>query len=217
MVWELVRMLGGGAGRAGLIGIMAALLLLVAKLLPVGFGLLLLLLACLAGAVLLGKTRGLYIAHSALILFAGFGLLIHREEFGLIWMIWLVLVVAGTDVFGYFAGRIIGGPKFWPRISPKKTWSGTVAGWICAGIVGAGFMKLTGSGVELIGISVALSIASQIGDITESALKRRVGVKDSSTLLPGHGGVFDRFDGMLGAALLLFLVESLTEFPPMPL
>ena len=132
-------------------------------------------------------------------------------------MLWLVLVVAATDVFGYFAGRIFGGPKFWPLVSPKKTWSGTVAGWVSAGLVGAAFMKATGSGVELIGISVALSMASQMGDIAESALKRRVGVKDSSNLLPGHGGMFDRFDGMLGAALLLLLVESFAEFPPTPI
>jgi len=77
-------------------------------------------------------------------------------------------------------------------------------------------MSTTGSGVELIGISVALSMASQMGDIAESAIKRHVGVKDSSNLLPGHGGVFDRFDGMLGAALLLLFVESVTAFPPPP-
>jgi phosphatidate cytidylyltransferase len=74
-------------------------------------------------------------------------------------------------------------------------------------------MALTGTGAELIAISVALSMASQLGDIGESAVKRRAGVKDSSGLLPGHGGLWDRFDGMLGASLLLLVVESLTEFP----
>jgi phosphatidate cytidylyltransferase len=74
-------------------------------------------------------------------------------------------------------------------------------------------MAATGLGVELISISIALSMASQMGDIAESAIKRRAGVKDSSQLLPGHGGVWDRFDGMLGASLLLLVVESLTEFP----
>jgi phosphatidate cytidylyltransferase len=128
-------------------------------------------------------------------------------------MLWLVLVVAVTDIGGYFAGRIIGGPKFWPRVSPKKTWSGTAAGWVGAGIVGWAFMATTGMGVALIGISVALSMASQMGDIAESAVKRNAGVKDSSALLPGHGGVWDRFDGMLGASLLLLVIESFTGFP----
>jgi phosphatidate cytidylyltransferase len=150
---------------------------------------------------------------TTLIMLASFGLITHRDTFGLTWMLWLVLVVAVTDIGGYFAGRIIGGPKFWPRVSPKKTWSGTAAGWVGAGIVGWAFMATTGMGVALIGISVALSMASQMGDIAESAVKRSAGVKDSSHLLPGHGGVWDRFDGMLGASLLLLVIESFTGFP----
>ena len=109
-----------------------------------------------------------------------------------------------TDIVGYFAGRIFGGPKFWPRFSPKKTWSGTVAGWIGAGIFGA----LVGPG--LLGVSwwacglgaVVLSFAGQMGDIVESALKRRAGVKDSSSLIPGHGGVLDRLDALVAVAAL---------------
>lgn len=217
LVWELVRMLGGGPGRSLMLGGLAAAMLLAAKFLPTGLGLPLLLLVGIVGIAVLEKNRTLFIMYTALIMLAGFGLLIHRETFGLTWMLWLVLVVAATDIFGYFAGRILGGPKFWPRVSPKKTWSGTVAGWISAAIVGAAFMTATGSGVELIGISVALSMASQMGDIAESAVKRKMGVKDSSNLLPGHGGVYDRFDGMLGAAFLLLIVESLTDFPPPPL
>ena len=140
-----------------------------------------------------------------------------REELGVAMFLWLVLVVMITDILGYFAGRLIGGPKFWPRVSPKKTWSGTVAGWVGAAIVGWAFMALTGVGAELVAISVALSIASQMGDVGESALKRHMGVKDSSNLLPGHGGVYDRFDGLLGAAFVLVIVESVTAFPPPPL
>ncbi len=217
LVWELVRMLDGGPRRALMLGGMAAGLLLVAKLLPPGLGLPLVMLAGIAGIAVLEKNRTLYIVFTALIMVSSFGLILHRDNFGLQWMVWLVLVVAATDIFGYFAGRIIGGPKFWPKVSPKKTWSGTIAGWVAAGLVGAVFMRLTGSGIELIGISVALSMASQMGDIGESAVKRKMGVKDSSNLLPGHGGLFDRFDGMLGAALLLLLVESVAEFPPLPL
>jgi phosphatidate cytidylyltransferase len=109
---------------------------------------------------------------------------------------------------------MLGGPKFWPRVSPKKTWSGTAAGWLAAAVVGALFAIGTDSGPQLIGISIAMSMASQMGDIAESAVKRRVGVKDSSSLLPGHGGLFDRFDGMLGASVFLLLVGPIVGFPP---
>ena len=77
-------------------------------------------------------------------------------------------------------------------------------------------MGVTTAGIDLIGISVALAMMAQMGDIAESAVKRKMGVKDSSNLLPGHGGLFDRFDAMLGAAVLLFVIESVAEFPPVP-
>jgi phosphatidate cytidylyltransferase len=129
------------------------------------------------------------------------------------WLIWLVLVVVVTDIAGYFAGRIIGGPKFWPAVSPKKTWSGTIAGWVCAAIVGMVFLRFTTAGPDLPWISAALSLASQLGDIAESAIKRRMGVKDSSHLIPGHGGLLDRFDGLLGASLLMLLVALIVIVP----
>jgi phosphatidate cytidylyltransferase len=216
LVWELARMLGGGARRALILGGLAGSAILATKLLPVGFALPIVLAVPIAGIGVLEKNRTLFVVMTAMILLAGFGLILHRDSFGLTWMLWLVLLVAATDILGYFAGRIIGGPKFWPKVSPKKTWSGTVAGWVGAAVIGWVFMAKTGSGVELIGISVALSMASQMGDIAESAVKRRMGVKDSSNLLPGHGGVYDRFDGLLGAAFLLVIVESLTAFPPPP-
>ncbi|MBD0865869.1 MAG: phosphatidate cytidylyltransferase, partial [Rhodobacteraceae bacterium] len=127
------------------------------------------------------------------------------------------LVVATTDIAGYFTGRLLGGPKFWPRISPRKTWSGTVAGWIASGILGVFFMGVTDSGLWLFFLSVATSFAAQMGDIAESATKRQYGVKDSSSLIPGHGGLFDRFDGMLGAAVLVLVVIELTGYPPGPI
>ncbi|MEY3003961.1 MAG: phosphatidate cytidylyltransferase [Pseudomonadota bacterium] len=217
LVWELVRMLGGGGAGALALAAMSALAILATKLGPLALALALGLAVAVGASALLERNRRLFVVMIAMILLAGFGLILHRDSFGLVWMLWLVLVVAATDILGYFAGRLIGGPKFWPRISPKKTWSGTVAGWIGAGAVGWAFMAQTGVGAELIAISVALSLASQLGDIAESALKRHVGVKDSSRLLPGHGGVYDRFDGLLGAAVLLVIVESLTGFPPSPL
>jgi|TARA_B110000459_G_C16246341_1_gene331428 phosphatidate cytidylyltransferase len=89
-----------------------------------------------------------------------------------------------------------------------------VFGWVGAAIVGFIFTIYTGASFELIGISIAVAMASQMGDIAESAIKRMMGVKDSSTLIPGHGGVLDRFDGMLGAAVFLLLVGQFIGFPP---
>lgn len=217
LVWELVRMLGGDMRLALALGGLGALAILATKLAPLPVALVLVLSVPAVAMATLARNRRLFVVMIAVILLAGFGLILHRDSFGLVWMLWLVLLVAATDIFGYFAGRIIGGPKFWPRVSPKKTWSGTIAGWVGAALIGWAFMAATGAGAELIWISVALSLASQMGDIAESALKRHVGVKDSSNLLPGHGGVYDRFDGMLGAAFLLVIVESLTGFPPPPL
>ncbi|MCF6443218.1 phosphatidate cytidylyltransferase [Nereida sp. MMG025] len=145
------------------------------------------------------------------ILLAGWGLVIFRADFGAQWLFWLVGVVVVTDVAGYFAGRFIGGPKFWPKVSPKKTWSGTAAGWLASALVGAIVARVTDAGAAIILVSVALSFASQMGDIAESALKRRVGVKDSSTLIPGHGGLFDRFDGLLGASLVMLFVAFVLD------
>lgn len=144
---------------------------------------------------------------------AGWGLIHFRADFGINYLLWLMLVVIVSDVFGYFAGRAFGGPKFWPRISPKKTWSGTVAGWVGAAIVGWLFTLYTNAGPAVIWLSVVLSFAGQMGDIAQSALKRRMGVKDSSTLIPGHGGLFDRFDALLGAALFLLVIATLWTVP----
>lgn len=158
--------------------------------------------------------RRLVAGFAAYIMVAGFGLVALRAGGGLVWALWLVAVVVVSDVAGYFAGRLIGGPRFWPRVSPKKTWSGTLAGWIGGAALGAAFMGPTGAGAGLILLSVLAAMAAQAGDIVESALKRKVGVKDASNLIPGHGGVFDRFDGMLGAALLAMVVGVATGLPP---
>lgn len=215
MIWELVRMIDG-RDKAVPLGIMAGLAAWAAMELPGGFALPLILLPAILGVSLVRQHRLTYTIYCAAILIAGFGLVALRDDFGFGWMAWLALVVIATDILGYFAGRFIGGPKFWPKISPKKTWSGTVAGWIGAAIIGAIFIWYGQSGPELIGISIAISMAGQIGDVAESALKRRMGVKDSSNILPGHGGMFDRFDAMLGASIFLLLVEQIIDFPPAP-
>ena len=122
-------------------------------------------------------------------------------------LVLLFLVVWVTDIGGYFAGRGIGGPKLWPRVSPKKTWSGAVGGFaaslaIAAGFASFGFGKL----VPLLLLSAALSIVSQLGDLFESAVKRRFGVKDSSQIIPGHGGLLDRLDGFVAAVAFAALI-----------
>ena len=148
---------------------------------------------------------------------AGLGLVILRDTYGFIWVAWLALVVIASDVLGYFAGKVIGGPKFWPKVSPKKTWSGTLAGWLGAALVAVVYVMMGYAGWQLVSISIAIAIAGQMGDVAESALKRRSGVKDSSNILPGHGGMFDRFDAMLGASLFLLVIGRIIPFPPVPL
>jgi phosphatidate cytidylyltransferase len=144
---------------------------------------------------------------------AGHGLFVLRDEQGTAAMLWLLGVVIVSDVMGYFAGRILGGPKFWPAISPKKTWSGTVAGWIGAAALGFGFAAFGYGSYWLVVLSPLVALAGQMGDIAESWLKRRVGAKDSSNLIPGHGGVLDRFDALTGAMVLVMILTRFVELP----
>jgi phosphatidate cytidylyltransferase len=122
---------------------------------------------------------------------------------GFVALILILLVVWVTDIGGYFAGRGIGGPKLWPRVSPKKTWAGAVGGFAASVAVAGGFaaLHLAQTGPILL-IGAMLSIVSQLGDLFESAVKRRFGVKDSSHIIPGHGGLLDRLDGFVAAIIL---------------
>ncbi|MFZ7090706.1 phosphatidate cytidylyltransferase [Primorskyibacter sp. 2E233] len=215
MVWELVRMLNPAQANVAMgLGLFSGLASLVAPHLAPAIALPLLFLPAMLGLGRMGRGGVVYAVYAALIMLAGYGMMGLRDDFGLLWMLWLVVVVIVTDVAGYFAGRMIGGPKFWPKVSPKKTWSGTAAGWIAAAIVGLIFAKWTLAGAGLAGVSIAVSMASQLGDIAESAIKRRCGVKDSSNLIPGHGGLLDRFDGMLGASVFLVIAGQIVGFPP---
>lgn len=213
MVWELASMIKREGESAMLLAAITASVLSGLLADDASWSMLLLAVPGLAGAAMMPRERLTFLLFALGIMAAGWGLVTFREAYGGTWLFWLVFVVVVTDVAGYFAGRIIGGPKFWPRVSPKKTWAGTVAGWIGAACVGAVFLTFTNAGRDLIWISALLSLASQMGDIAESALKRRMGVKDSSTLIPGHGGLFDRFDGLLGAALLMLLVAMVVDVP----
>lgn len=125
-------------------------------------------------------------------------------------LMFVLLVVWATDIGGYFAGRSIGGPKLWPRVSPKKTWSGALGGFVASLAVAAGFAACgIGKAVPLLLVSAALSVVSQAGDLFESAVKRRFGVKDSSHLIPGHGGLMDRLDGFVAAVLAAWIIGFL--------
>lgn len=129
---------------------------------------------------------------------------------GLVALILVLLVVWVTDIGGYFAGRGLGGPKLWPRVSPKKTWAGAFGGFIASLAVAAGFAGFgLGRMGPLLVLAAALSVASQLGDLFESAVKRRFGVKDSSHIIPGHGGLLDRLDGFVAAIVLAALIGIL--------
>jgi len=122
---------------------------------------------------------------------------------GFIALMFVLLIVWVTDIGGYFAGRGIGGPKLWPRVSPKKTWAGAIGGFAGSlGVAGAFAVLNLGKLGPLLMLGAILSVASQLGDLFESAVKRRFGVKDSSQIIPGHGGLLDRLDGFVAAAVL---------------
>jgi phosphatidate cytidylyltransferase len=129
---------------------------------------------------------------------------------GFLALVFVLLVVWVTDIGGYFAGRGIGGPKLWPRVSPNKTWAGAIGGLVLSVAVAVafallGFGKLTSSVV----LASLLSVVSQLGDLFESAVKRRFGVKDSSRIIPGHGGLLDRLDGFVAAIIVVALIGIL--------
>lgn len=144
----------------------------------------------------------------ALALFAAPVLLRADPEFGLLAIVLLFAIVWSTDVFGYFAGRAIGGPKLMPAVSPKKTWAGAVGGTLGAMIAAVIVARLFGSfGIMAVaGIALLLSVCAQAGDLFESFVKRKFGVKDSSQIIPGHGGVMDRLDGFWAAAVVGCLI-----------
>ena len=132
-----------------------------------------------------------------------------RLDFGLYHTVWLIGIVVVTDTAGYLIGRIIGGPKVFPRISPKKTWAGVLAGWFAVGFFSWLFVENIAPQslfIKFVSISILLSVSAQIGDMIQSHLKRRSDVKDSSSLLPGHGGFMDRFDGFVGAMIVTGLI-----------
>jgi len=129
-------------------------------------------------------------------------------QVGLLLVVWLLVVVWTTDILAYLVGRNVGGPRLAPRISPGKTWSGLCGGVLAAALASAVTAWAIGSErlLQAAGLGGLLAIVSQVGDLIESTFKRRAGVKDSGTLIPGHGGVLDRLDGLILAAPVLALL-----------
>jgi len=145
--------------------------------------------------------------------FIGPALLRRDPTLGLTAVLFVALSVWATDIFAYCAGRAIGGPLLWPQVSPKKTWAGAVGGLI--GGVAAGTLVAYASGIgRLVPVGIValmLSVLTQAGDLFESAVKRRFGAKDAGALIPGHGGLMDRLDGFLVAALAALLIGVLRQ------
>lgn len=132
---------------------------------------------------------------------------------GFVAVLFLAVTVWLTDTFAYCIGRAAGGPLLWPRVSPKKTWSGAVGGLI--GGVAGGILVAYASGIGRLAvlgvIALSLSVIAQVGDLLESAIKRHFGAKDTSQIIPGHGGLMDRLDGLLLAALAALLIGVLRQ------
>jgi phosphatidate cytidylyltransferase len=150
------------------------------------------------------------VAYAGVLLFAP---IILRQDamLGFVAIAFLFAIVWATDIAAYFTGRAIGGPKLWPAVSPKKTWSGAVGGLLGGAAAGLLVAKLAGLAIApmLVIVALGLSVVSQSGDLLESAIKRRFGTKDASQLIPGHGGLMDRLDGFLTAVAAAAMVGLL--------
>ena len=210
MSWEWARLIDNG--RFGVCGwlIMAVALLTVAAV-ALGRPVIAPLVALGGGVVLLGfaqwqkHPRPAWVGLGALYIGLPAGAILWLRDYadnGLWTVLWLLAVVWATDIGAYIAGRLIGGPKLAPTISPNKTWAGLAGGMLLAGAVGAviaGVVDVSDASVPAVA-GALLAIVAQLGDLFESAIKRIVGVKDSSNLIPGHGGLLDRVDGLLTVA-----------------
>lgn len=209
MIWELAQMMappGTPTMQARGLALLAGGLTLLVLFVPNALTRLALVAPVIIGTLLPRRDRGLFAAYAFFVMATGYALIMLHHWIGALGILWLVTVVVASDVAGYFVGRALGGPKFWPKVSPKKTWSGTVAGWVGAALVGAAFWALGLGTWVLVALSPLIAFSGQLGDIAESALKRRMGVKDSSALIPGHGGLLDRFDALIGAVTILLLI-----------
>lgn len=216
VLWEWTALVAGpshrlvfssGAGALAIAAMVAWRSRPVAAILIIGLG-------GLASAIFASPGRRLWIA--AGIGYAGAMLLAPMilrgsDSVGFHAMVLLFAIVWTTDVLGYFGGRAFGGPKLMPSVSPKKTWSGAIAGALGAMIVATGVASVMGAydKTAIALLALLLSVLAQLGDLLESWIKRRFGAKDASALIPGHGGVMDRLDGFWAAALAACVIGLL--------
>ncbi len=208
VLWEW-QTLVCGHDRNSVLTVGAAALIGAAAVLIVGWFGIAIALVALGGfaiaALASRERRGWCVAglvYAATILIAP--VLLRRDaSFGFAAIMLLFVIVWLTDIAAYFAGRAIGGPKLMPRVSPKKTWSGAVGGTLAGvvGAVGVAHMSSVASLAAVAGVALVISVVSQGGDLLESAIKRRFNTKDASQLIPGHGGLMDRLDGFVAAAV----------------
>lgn len=206
MVWEWDRICRGrfgNTGRMSAVAIAVAVLMSVHLPLP---ALAVVWVVMLAAAVF---SRSGWLAMGTLYIGVPMVALVWlRAEAGVGTLFWLLLVIWATDTGAYLFGRTIGGPKLAPRISPKKTWAGLIGGMLCAGLIGGAVAFYLGNPgwIKLVALAAVLAVVSQIGDLFESSVKRRFGVKDSSNIIPGHGGILDRVDGLIAAVPVVALM-----------
>jgi phosphatidate cytidylyltransferase len=197
----------------------AAVAGLLATFLYPGLGLLALLIGAILAAFLsLGRNSFL----AALgVLYAGFpaiSLIWLRSDpyepwLGLLSVVFLIVIVATADTAAFLCGRLLQGPLLWPQVSPRKTWSGLIGAVAASAVIGALFwIAVPGaSALRLAAVGAAVAVVAQAGDLAESALKRRFGAKDAGSILPGHGGVMDRVDGLIAAAAAVALAASVID------
>jgi phosphatidate cytidylyltransferase len=214
VLWEWQRLVGGRrlVERivVGALALALAALSALHNLVP-GVGAALILGAAAVGWIA-GRRQGIWAAAGVLYagaLVASVGLLRVSPSFGMAAILWLFAVVWGTDIAAYFAGRLIGGPRLWPRVSPGKTWAGAIVGAFAGAILGLMLAAWTNRLALLFWLGLATAIVSELGDLLESALKRRFRAKDSSGLIPGHGGLMDRLDAFTSASFFAAIVGIL--------
>lgn len=184
------------------------------------------LVAAIAAPLMIGEwlrlTRRRPVARMGLILYSIAAVLAllwlrHQPAYGRETILWLLVCVWATDIGAYFVGSYAGGAKLAPSISPSKTWSGLVGGASATAVVSAlfGLAIDAGQSLTLALTGVGIALVAQVGDLLESAQKRRAGVKDSGRLIPGHGGILDRIDGLIAALVFIAAVRLATggEWP----
>jgi phosphatidate cytidylyltransferase len=173
------------------------------------------------GVMLLRARERVFILLLAATIFSLCYVSIYTE--GVLVLLFLAVVISASDIGAYFSGRVIGGPKLAPAFSPSKTWAGSIGGVVSSLLAAEGFVTILFDqhlDVRLGGIVLLLAILSQIGDLYESAMKRRLGIKDSGQIVPGHGGALDRFDGYMTtlpviAAALALDIAIIGKLPPL--